>query len=61
MTANVFRSRLIFLGQDEKGNTYINTLWQPNKGDIEAILAGRPIYYSISLWKRFAPNAFVYS
>ncbi len=36
-----------YVGQDEKGNPYINTVWQPNKEDIEAILAGRPIIVSV--------------
>lgn len=32
---------------DEAGRTHINTVWMPNKEDIEAINAGRPIVLSI--------------
>lgn len=32
-----------FFGVDKNGNPYINTVWQPNKEDIESINAGRPI------------------
>lgn len=31
-----------------KGDGYINTVWMPNKEDIEAINAGRPIILSIT-------------
>ena len=32
-----------YVGIDSNGNHHINTVWQPNKEDIEAINAGRPI------------------
>lgn len=36
-----------YVGQDQNGNPYTNTVWMPNKEDIEAINAGRPIVLSI--------------
>lgn len=37
-----------YQGEDNQGRPYINTVWQPNKEDIEAINAGRPIVLSIT-------------
>lgn len=36
-----------YKGVDENGTPYLNTVWMPNKEDIDAILAGRPIILSI--------------
>lgn len=36
-----------YLGEVE-GRKFINTCWMPNKEDIEAILAGRPIVLQIN-------------
>lgn len=36
-----------YVGKDDNGHSFINTCWVPNKEDIEAILAGRPIVLSI--------------
>lgn len=36
-----------YIGVDDNGNKHINTVWQPNKEDIEAINAGRPIVVCI--------------
>lgn len=37
-----------YQGKDKNGLPYINTVWMPNKEDIEAINAGRPIVLSIT-------------
>lgn len=37
----------VYVGKDAKGMPYINSVWQPNKEDIEAIVAGRPIILSV--------------
>lgn len=37
----------VYVGKDESGRSYINSVWQPNKEDIEAIIAGRPVVLSI--------------
>jgi hypothetical protein len=36
-----------YLGNDQHGRPFVNTVWQPNKEDIEAINAGRPIVLSV--------------
>ncbi len=36
-----------YVGKDENGKPYINTVWQPSKEDIEAINAGRPIIVNV--------------
>jgi hypothetical protein len=36
-----------YAGQNDKGMPYINTVWQPNKEDIEAIVAGRTVVVSV--------------
>lgn len=36
-----------FRGRDEEGHAYVLTQWKPNKEDIEAINAGRPIYLKV--------------
>lgn len=37
----------VYVGKDTKGLPYINSVWQPNKEDIEAINAGRPIMLTV--------------
>ena len=37
-----------YIGTSENGDSFINTVWMPNKEDIEAINAGRPIILSIT-------------
>lgn len=36
-----------YCGIDSGGNKFINTVWQPNYEDIQAIIAGRPIVLHI--------------
>ena len=36
-----------YVGQDDRGFGYINTVWLPSMEDIEAINAGRPIIVSV--------------
>jgi len=36
-----------YIGKNENGHTYINTVWQLNKEDLEAVNAGRPIVLQI--------------
>lgn len=36
-----------YLGVDDRGFKYINTIWQPSYEDIEAINAGRAIVVSV--------------
>lgn len=43
-----------YAGVDHNGNPHINTVWMPNKEDIDAILAGRPICVCI-LGNRLPP------
>jgi hypothetical protein len=37
-----------YVGKDENGNIFINTVWQPSKEDIEAINEGRPIIVNVA-------------
>lgn len=37
----------VYLGNNDKGMPYINSVWQPSYEDIEAIKAGRPVILSI--------------
>lgn len=36
-----------YVGKDQNGHPYINTVWMPSKEDLEALLAGRPLVLSI--------------
>lgn len=36
-----------YIGKDDKGMPFINTVWKPSKEDIDAILAGRPIFVCV--------------
>ena len=47
MTDEECGSLSAYVGIDQRGFTHINTVWVPNKEDLEAILAGRPIVLSI--------------
>lgn len=38
----------LYVGECASGHRYINTVWQPSREDIEAIVAGRPIVVSVS-------------
>ena len=48
MTDEQCSSISAYTGKDQNGIPYINTVWMPNKEDIEAINAGRPIILSIT-------------
>lgn len=37
----------VFVGRDKDGNPFINSVWMPNKEDVEAIVAGRPIILTV--------------
>jgi len=37
-----------YVGQTPDGRPFINTVWMPNKEDLEAMNAGRPIILSIT-------------